>query len=147
MILQAVLYAALGAFVVVVLSMVTLAARRWWLQRSGGTFDCSLRLEKDPSTEPSWVLGVARYTGDEIQWFRVFSFSPRPYRVFVRSELEVIDKREPLASEALGLYDGHVIVEVVEIGRKVEFAMGEDALTGFMAWLEAAPPGKARSPL
>ncbi|HEY6737945.1 MAG TPA: DUF2550 family protein, partial [Actinopolymorphaceae bacterium] len=55
-------------------------------------------------------------------------------------------KRCPLSTEALGLYDGHVIVDVLERGTDVELAMSEDALTGFMAWLEAAPPGRARAP-
>ena len=27
-------------------------------------------------------------------------------------------------------------------GTRVELAMSEDALTGFLAWLEAAPPGQ-----
>lgn len=94
-----------------------------------------------------WVLGIARYSGDSIEWFRVFSFSFKPLRVFLRTELEVQGRREPVASEALGLYDGHVIVEVSEAGEKVEFAMAEEAVTGFLAWLEAAPPGKSRSPL
>lgn len=52
--------------------------RRRLIQRSGGTFDCSLRW--DVPVEPDlsgkgWVYGVARYSGDKVNWFRVFSYS------------------------------------------------------------------------
>jgi hypothetical protein len=126
----------------VIVALAGMAIRRRVLQRGGGTFDCSVRLTKLSGAQ-AWVLGVARYSGDSVQWFRVFSFAPRPRRVFSRSELTVRSRRSPLATEALGLYDGHVVVECMEAGQVVELAMAEDALTGFLAWLEAAPPGRA----
>ncbi|HEY8458149.1 MAG TPA: DUF2550 domain-containing protein [Actinopolymorphaceae bacterium] len=131
----------------VVLTLAAFAVRRRILQHRGGTFDCSVRLH---TTTPGkgWVLGIARYSGDSVEWFRVFSFGFRPRCVFSRNDLSVRSHREPLAAEALGLYAGHVIVECVQAGgRIVELAMAEDALTGFLAWLEAAPPGRARAPL
>ena len=132
----------------VVVTLAGFAIRRRLLQRDGGTFDCSVRLHQG-ATGKGWVLGIARYSGDSIQWFRVFSFSPRPRRVFSRNDLVVRTRRQPLATEALGLYAGHVIVEcVVQSGNAVvELAMADDALTGFLAWLEAAPPGRTHAPL
>jgi hypothetical protein len=133
------------ALVVVVLA--GFAFRRRFLQRRGGTFDCSVRL-RDRVSGKGWVLGIARYSGDSVEWFRVFSFSPRPKRRFSRNDLVVRARREPLTTEAVGLYAGHVVVECVRSdGTVVELAMAEDALTGFLAWLEAAPPGRARGPL
>jgi len=45
------------------------------------------------------------------------------------------------------LYSGHVVVAVdLQRGRRIELAMTERALTGFLAWLEASPPGHRRSP-
>jgi hypothetical protein len=35
-----------------------------------------------------------------------------------------------------------VVVECGIAGRTVELGMGEGELTGFLAWLEAAPPGQ-----
>lgn len=55
--------------------------RRRLIQRSGGTFDCSLRWNVPEKTDYSgkgWVYGVARYSGDRIMWFRVFSYAPAP---------------------------------------------------------------------
>lgn len=148
--LQALLDAALAILIIVIVSVAGLALRRHLLQRMRGTFDCSLRLHRpkfEGAAGQGWVLGIARYSENKVEWFRVFSFSMRPRRVFSRDDLVVRSKRCPLSTEALGLYDEHVVVEVIEKGKDVEIAMSEDALVGFLAWLEAAPPGRARSPL
>jgi len=57
--------------------------RRRWLTRDGGTFDCSLQLaEKEHGR--GWALGLARYVGDDLQWFRVFSLAWWPKLVVNR---------------------------------------------------------------
>lgn len=132
---------------IILVALVPLAAlflfiRRRVLQRGGGTFDCSVRLNNSRPGR-GWVLGLARYTDDTVQWFRVFSFAPRPRRVFTRKDLVVRSRRSPVPSEALMLYTDHIVVECTSGGRVVELAMSEEALTGFLAWLEAAPPGRA----
>ena len=72
---------ALAAVVVLgLLALALLALRRRLLTRRGGTFDCSLRLREAPHGK-GWVLGVGRYNGDDLEWYRVFSYSPRPRRV------------------------------------------------------------------
>lgn len=129
--------------------------RRRLIQRSGGTFDCSLRLSAAPSpseepadddgAEPSgkgWVFGVARYNRDRIEWFRVFSYAPRPRRVLERGEIEVLHRRTPRGQEELALLSGALVLACRHRGALLELAMSEDALTGFLAWLEAAPPGQ-----
>lgn len=130
------------ALLLVVLAVIVLGARRRVLQRRGGTFDCSLRLREGESAR-GWALGLARYSGDVVQWYRVFSLAPSPRRIFARQDLVVRARRSPLPSEAVTLYAGHVIVECQVGPDVVELAMAEDALTGFLAWLEAAPPGWA----
>jgi hypothetical protein len=35
-----------------------------------------------------------------------------------------------------------MVLECNQQGRVIELAMSEDALTGFLSWLEAAPPGQ-----
>lgn len=119
--------------------------RRRLIQRSGGTFDCSLRWDVPEVPDPSgkgWVYGVARYSGDRIAWFRVFSYSARPRRVLERSAIEVVARRTPEGEEELALLSDAVVLGCVHRGTRLELAMSEDALTGFLAWLEAAPPGQ-----
>jgi hypothetical protein len=46
--------------------------------------------------------------------------------------------------ESYSLYSGHIIVTCKTPSGPLEVAMSPDALTGFLAWLEAAPPGQRR---
>jgi hypothetical protein len=88
---------------------------------------------------------IGRYSGDSLEWYRVFSYASRPRYVMARRELEIVDRRVPEGTEVFALLSGAVIVrcrEGSDTGSIVEFAMGEDALTGFLSWLEAAPPGR-----
>jgi hypothetical protein len=137
----------LAALVVLTLAAVAvLAVRRRVITRRGGTFDCSLRLRPSDSGK-GWALGIGRYSGDSLEWYRVFSYATRPRHVMARRELEIVDRRVPEGAEAFALLSGAVIVRCrdgSDAGAIVEFAMGDDALTGFLSWLEAAPPGESR---
>lgn len=129
----------------VVIGLFVFALRRRLIQRSGGTFDCSLRwgvAEELDISGKGWVYGVARYSGDRIDWFRVFSYSPRPRRLLERSSIEVIARRAPEGEEELALLSDAVVLCCRHRGTRLELAMSDDALTGFLAWLEAAPPGQ-----
>ncbi|MHA6762919.1 DUF2550 domain-containing protein [Streptacidiphilus sp. PAMC 29251] len=89
-----------------------------------------------------WVFGIGRYNHDSVEWFRVFSYSPRPRKVFKRSRIEVLHRRTPQGQEELALLSNAIVLTCLHAGEPVELAMSEDALTGFLAWLEAAPPGQ-----
>ncbi|MFF8954264.1 DUF2550 domain-containing protein [Streptomyces sp. NPDC014894] len=150
----AVLVSVLALVALVGIALFVFGLRRRLIQRSGGTFDCSLRwnIPEDPvlpdgsAAEPpsgkGWVYGVARYSGDRIMWFRVFSYAPRPRRVLERSAIEVVARRTPEGEEELALLSDAVVLGCLHRGVRLELAMSEDALTGFLAWLEAAPPGQ-----
>ncbi|MCX5560787.1 DUF2550 domain-containing protein [Streptomyces sp. NBC_00038] len=129
----------------VVLGLFVFGLRRRLIQRSGGTFDCSLRWdvpEKADTNGKGWGYGVARYNGDRIEWYRVFSYAPRPRRVLERSAIEVAGRRAPEGEEEMALLSDAMILACLHRGTRLELAMSEDALTGFLAWLEAAPPGQ-----
>ncbi|MFF4949195.1 DUF2550 domain-containing protein [Streptomyces chattanoogensis] len=135
--------------VLVLLGLFVFGLRRRLIQRSGGTFDCSLRWNvpdsPDKGTDPSgkgWIYGVARYNGDRIEWFRVFSYAPRPRRILERASIEVLQRRTPQGEEELALLSDSIVLACSHRGTRLELAMSEDALTGFLAWLEAAPPGQ-----
>ncbi len=118
-----------------------LVVRRRWISRDGGTFEFSVRVRPTRAGR-GWVLGVGRYSGDRLEWFRIFSLAPGPKLTFPRSDLEFIGRREPEGAEAYSLYSGHIIVECETADGRLEVAMSPQALTGFLAWLEAAPPGQ-----
>ena len=126
--------------VLVGLSLGTLAVRRRMLQRGGGTVDLSLRLRRRTHGR-GWVLGVGRFDGDELKWYRVFSLAMRPRRTLSRRDLSVVTRRQPLGPERLALLAGAVVMECRSVDGGVELAMDPSAVTGFLAWLEARPPG------
>lgn len=128
---------AVGAGLVVLLA---LGLRRSALRRRVGTFDCSLRLFTGKYGR-GWVFGLGRYADDGLEWYRVFSLSPRPRHVYRRRDLTVRGQRTPGGSEAMALLPGAVVVECGIAGRPLELGMSPSAATGFLAWLESAPPG------
>src|SRR3990170_3086782 len=97
-----VLDAVAAAVVVVLIALAVLAVRRRVITRRGGTFDCSLRLRPARSGK-GWALGIGRYSGDSLEWYRVFSYATRPRRVLVRNSLQVVDRREPTGVESFSL--------------------------------------------
>lgn len=120
-------------------SATVIAARRTLIERGGGSIDCGLRRRRDRR----WRLGLAEYRPQELRWYPVFGLRLRPQAVFDRRALCVVSRRPADAVEVTSLGPGTVVVECdtgAPAGR-VELALGEDALTGFLAWLEAAPPG------
>ncbi|MEY9871733.1 hypothetical protein ABH931_001206 [Streptacidiphilus sp. MAP12-33] len=146
----------IAVLLVCLLALGAFAVRRRLIQRPGGTFDCSARLDvptapaegqdsaeaEDEAGGKGWIFGIARYNNDAVEWFRVFSWAPRPRRVLQRSLIEVVERRTPQGQEELALLSGAVVLCCTHAGEPLELAMSEDALTGFLAWLEAAPPGQ-----
>ena len=118
-----------------------LVLRRRVLSRHGGTFELSHRM--GPGGEPGrgWLLGLGRYTGEELEWFRIFTLAPRPRRIWHRAALSYDQAREPEGVERTVLYPDHLVVDCRGPQGPVELAMSRESLTGFQAWLEARPPG------
>ena len=127
-----------------VLAATGIAIRRILLERGGGTVECGLRRGPDRG----WRLGLAAYQPAELRWYDAFGILLRPRAVFARRTLSVTSRRPAEAWESASLGQGFVVVECTagEFAGPVELAMSEAALTGFLAWLESAPPGRGNSP-
>jgi hypothetical protein len=128
------------ALLLALLYGIGLIVRRRLLARNGGTFELSYRI-RVARPGRGWLLGIGRYSGDDLEWFRIFSLSPRPKRVWARDHLTYAGRRGPAGAEEVSLYAGHVVVECGYGTDHLELAMSEASLTGFQAWLEAGPPG------
>jgi Protein of unknown function (DUF2550) len=116
-----------------------IATRRFLLERGGGTVDCGLRRT---AGHGPWRLGVASYQGDQLCWYHLFGVLLRPGLELERRTLTVASRRAATVAESASLGPGMVVVGcAVGDGTRVELAMSEPALTGFLSWLEAAPPG------
>jgi hypothetical protein len=125
----------------VFLVLAALFFRRGVIARGGGTIELSLRLS---SFVPGrgWSSGVGRFAGDELRWFRMFSFSWRPRRVLTRRGLAVEGRRPPDGPERLVLPADWVVVRCTGRQATIEIAMAHTTLAGFMSWIEAGPPGE-----
>ncbi|MDH2415383.1 DUF2550 domain-containing protein [Nocardioides sp. CER19] len=126
--------------VLVVCYFLALLVRRRVIGRHGGTFELSHRVRAGRPGR-GWLLGVGRYSGETLEWFRVFSLSPRPKRSWQRIRMSYDSSRVAEGAESMALYPGHVIVTCQYDGRLIDFAMAPASLTGFQAWLESRPPG------
>ncbi|GLZ39128.1 DUF2550 domain-containing protein [Actinokineospora sp. NBRC 105648] len=126
----------------VLLVLLLLVLRRLRLLRAGGVH-VALRTDFDDSGR-GWHLGVGRYQGDEFAWFRAISLRAGPDRIIHRDGLEIAARRDPEHIETPNLPHGSRVLrfEPLPGAQAVELAMGTDALTGFLSWMESAPPGK-----
>ena len=132
------LFAAL--LILLVLAAAGIAARRFLLERGGATVECGLR-QRGPKIR-SWRLGLASYQLDELRWYGIFGVSMRPEQTFPRRDLAVVARRPPTEEEITILGPGRIVAEC-QLGASatIDLALAESALTGLLAWLEAAPPG------
>ena len=119
---------------------VALLVRRMQLLRGGGV-DVSLR-RRVVRGATGWHVGVGRYRGDELCWFRLTSLWPGPTVVVDRTLLEIVDRRVPTEAEVDAIPAAGVVLRCRTPARTVELAMAPGVLTGFLAWLEATPPGR-----
>jgi hypothetical protein len=118
-----------------------LVVRRRVLSRHGGTFELSHRLRPGEDLGRGWLLGLGRYSGEELEWFRIFTLAPRPKRAWNRARLSYDGARQPEGLERTVLYPDHLVVECQSPQGMVELAMSRESLTGFQSWLEARLPG------
>jgi Protein of unknown function (DUF2550) len=124
----------------VLVALAALYLRREVISRAGGTVDMNMRLNTFVP-ERGWSPGLGRFVGDELRWYRLFSFSVRPRRVLCRHGLVVEARRPPEGAERLSLPDGWTVLRCAGRGQPVDIALAQSTVTGFLSWLESAPPG------
>ncbi|GAB4103040.1 DUF2550 domain-containing protein [Micromonospora taraxaci] len=126
--------------VVILVALLILFVRRALVTRSGGIIRLSVRVTTVLDGR-GWSPGFGRFVGDELRWYRMFSFAIRPKRVLSRKGLAVERRRLPEGQERLSMPADWVILRCTSHHAPVEIAMARSTVTGFLSWLEAAPPG------
>ncbi|GAB1694105.1 DUF2550 domain-containing protein [Krasilnikovia sp. M28-CT-15] len=133
----------LGICVVALLVLLlALFLRRRLLIRGGGTIALQVRVHKLVPGR-GWSAGIGQFVGDELRFHRMFSFAVRPKRVLNRRELIVDRPRLPEGPECRPIPDHWVVLSCATPDSRVEIAMADSTVTGFLSWLEAGPPGSA----
>jgi hypothetical protein len=129
----------LGVLILLV-AIAVLFVRRALVTRSGGIIRLNVRVSTFLDGR-GWSPGFARFADDELRWYRMFSFAIRPKRVLSRRGLAVERRRLPEGQERLSMPADWIILRLTSHHAPVEIAMARSTVTGFLSWIEAAPPG------
>lgn len=131
----------------IIVGLLVVIIRRQWLLSRDSIFSCEI-CRRLPGNGSRWALGVARYCGDNLLWYKLISLSFRPTVTIRRSMTRLVDHRQPSPQDRLLAINSHLIarLEVQEAGKStriMELGLANDSLMGLMSWLEASPPGGA----
>ena len=92
-----------------------------------------------PEASTRWSVGVAWYGGDTLLWYRALSLSVRPHQRLPRGDLRVEGKRSA-GRDDLALPSDVVVLTCATPLGVWELAMEPSTVTGFLSWVESAPP-------
>ena len=92
-----------------------------------------------PMRSRRWSVGVAWYGGDTLLWYRGLSLSVRPQERLSRAEVQVGSRRRPARAD-LALPSDVVVLTITTPEGIRELAMDASTVTGFLSWVESAPP-------
>jgi hypothetical protein len=135
---------AVGICVVVLfVLLVAVFVRNRLLMIGGGTIRLQVRVNTMVPGR-GWSAGIGRFAGDELRFYRMFSFGIRPTRVLDRRSLNVNDRRLPEGPERLNMPGTWIVLHCSSGRAVVDIAMAESTFTGFISWLEAGLPGQPR---
>ena len=126
----------LAVAVVLVGLVVAFLLRRRFLLSGLGAVTMWLR----PVGSPRWSVGVAWYGGDMLLWYRGLSLAVRPHERLSRAELRV-ESRRGAGRDDLALPSDVVVLAIATPEGARELAMDGSTVTGFLSWVESAPPG------
>ena len=122
------------AVALIILAVVFLLRRRFLLSGLG-----AVTMWLRPPGAPRWAVGVAWYSGENLLWYRALSLSVRPNRRLCRSQFRIDARRSP-TGEDLSLPADSVILTCRTGAGPQELAMDASTVTGFLSWIESAPP-------
>ncbi|MDQ7905612.1 DUF2550 domain-containing protein [Phytohabitans sp. ZYX-F-186] len=134
----------IGIGVVILLAFVAVLFIRRALMAGAGTIKLNLRVSTMLDGR-GWSPGFGRFMGDELRFYRMFSLAIRPKRRLDRNGLVVERRRKPEGQELMSMPADWVILRCRSHQAPVEIAMAKSTVTGFLSWLEAAPPGAVSS--
>jgi hypothetical protein len=115
--------------------LVAFLLRRRFLLSGLGAVTMWLR----PQGSPRWSVGVAWYGGDALLWYRALSLSVRPQQRLCRADFRVEGRRPP-GRDDVALPADVVILSCATAEGPRELAMDPSTVTGFLSWVESAPP-------
>ncbi|RBY81997.1 DUF2550 domain-containing protein [Geodermatophilus sp. TF02-6] len=115
--------------------VVAFLLRRRFLLSGVGAVPMWLR----PAGSSRWSVGVAWYGDDALLWYRALSLSLRPHQRLCRAEVQVRGRRRAGPTD-VALPEDVVVLSCATAAGPRELAMDPSTVTGFLSWVESAPP-------
>ena len=143
-----------GVTIVIILVFVLIALVLTWLVaafcyrfatvRKGGTPVLLRRLPAASGT--GWRHGVILYGDLTLRYFRLSSVRIFADAQFSRHHLEIVGRRDPVASEREIMPERVTVIEVSCSGHLFELALDRGSLTALQSWIESRPPERTVRP-
>lgn len=99
------------------------------LYRRVGSFECGISTDGR-----QWKSGIAVFGAHYISWYRTSSMSRKPVYSFSRSHTHLVSQKHQDTDS------GTVVAVIVSNGQQYYVGMSQEALSGFVSWMESASP-------
>lgn len=126
----------LAGVALVLVAAVFFLRRRFLLSGLG-----AVTMWRRPAGSPRWSVGVAWYGDHMLLWYRALSLSVRPQERLARADVRV-ESRRTSEPDDVGLPADLVVLVCATAEGTRELAMDHSTVTGFLSWVESAPPGR-----
>lgn len=87
-----------------------------------------------------WVLGVARYADEYLEWFRLTSYRAGPSLRITRRDTVITSRQEPSSNDAVWMPPDAIVLYLQTPEGPQIVAVPKSALPGLLSWWESAPP-------
>lgn len=87
-----------------------------------------------------WALGVARYSDEHLEWFRLTSLRAGSSLQISRRDTEIERREEPSANDAVWMPPDSIVLHLRTPSGTQVVAVPKSALPGLLSWWESAPP-------
>lgn len=112
--------------------VIVLVVRLVVLSRLPGALQCSYH----KLGSRRWRTGILRLQPHELQWYPTFALTYRPSKRYARGKFEIESHLRMRAEETF------VVVNICHGEEHFTWAMSDDAFSGLVSWIDAAPPSE-----
>lgn len=92
-----------------------------------------------------WVLGVAQFSDEHLEWFRLTSYRAGPSLRICRRETVITRRQEPSSNDAVWMPPDAIVLYLQTPNGDQQVAVPKSALPGLLSWWESAPPSWMRT--
>ena len=133
----------IALIVVVVLAVGLFLYRRRRILILRGAIEMSV--ERGSGFRGGWVLGVARFADEYLEWYRLTSLRAGPSLRISRRDTEISRRHEPDERDAVWMPPDSIVLHLQTSSGEQIIAVRKSAVTGLLSWWESAPPSWMRT--